>query len=126
MITQDKNHIPWNKNHIYIYIPPPRKPRMFSHQSYRYLTGNRQRHSERITLLWVWFLNVLDNVPMDLKYACRQYFTCTKSIRSDGHCNFLLYISYKTTILQTLFQSQFSFGFDDTFTNRSENVCIFL
>ena len=37
VITQDKNHIPWNKTHI----PTPR--------SYRSLTGKRQRHSERIT-----------------------------------------------------------------------------
>ena len=48
VITQDKNHIPWNKNHI----PPPRKPRGFSRQSYRSLTGKRQRHSERITCRW--------------------------------------------------------------------------
>jgi hypothetical protein len=27
-------------------------------------------------LLLMWFLNVWDNVPMDLKYACQQYFTC--------------------------------------------------
>jgi hypothetical protein len=27
-------------------------------------------------LLWMWFLNVWDNVTMDLKYACQQYFTC--------------------------------------------------
>jgi hypothetical protein len=29
-------------------------------------------------LLWIrmWFLNVWDNVPMDLKYVCQQYFTC--------------------------------------------------
>jgi hypothetical protein len=27
-------------------------------------------------LLWMWFLNVWDNVPMDLKYAYQQYFTC--------------------------------------------------
>jgi hypothetical protein len=27
-------------------------------------------------LLWMWFLNVWDNVPMDLKYICQQYFTC--------------------------------------------------
>jgi hypothetical protein len=31
VITQDKNHIPWNKYHI----PPLRKPRGFSCQSYR-------------------------------------------------------------------------------------------
>jgi hypothetical protein len=71
VITQDKNH-----------IPPRRKPRGFSRQSYRSLTGKLQRHSERITcrrplhLLWIWFLNVWDNVPMNLKYACQQYFTC--------------------------------------------------
>jgi hypothetical protein len=40
-----KNHIPWNKYHI----PPPWKSRGFSRQSYRSLTGKRQRHSERIT-----------------------------------------------------------------------------
>ena len=38
VIGQDKNH-----------IPPPRKPRGFTRQSYRSLTGKRQRHSERIT-----------------------------------------------------------------------------
>jgi hypothetical protein len=27
-------------------------------------------------LLWMWFLNIWDNVPMDLKYVCQQYFTC--------------------------------------------------
>jgi hypothetical protein len=27
-------------------------------------------------LLWMWLLNVWDNVPMDLKYVCQQYFTC--------------------------------------------------
>jgi hypothetical protein len=75
VITQDKNHIPWNKNHI----PSPRKPRGFSRHSYHSLTGKRQRHSERITcrrpLQWSqpksW-----DNVPLDLKYVCQQYFTC--------------------------------------------------
>ena len=75
VIIQDKSHIPWNKNHI----PPPRKPRRFSRQSYRSLTGKHQRHSERITcrrpLQWMWFLNVWDNVPVDLKYVCQQYFT---------------------------------------------------
>ena len=69
VIIQDKNH-----------IPPPRKPRGFSRQSYRSLTGKRQRHSERITcrrpLQWMWFLNVWDNVPVNLKYVCQQYFTC--------------------------------------------------
>jgi hypothetical protein len=82
LFITNKNHILWNKNHI----PPSRKPRGFSRQSYRSLTGKRQRHSERITcrwplqwpqLLWMWFLNVWDNVPMDLKYVCQQCFTCT-------------------------------------------------
>jgi hypothetical protein len=45
VITQDKNHIPWNKYHI----PSPRKPHGSSRQSYRSLTGKHQRHSERIT-----------------------------------------------------------------------------
>ena len=27
-------------------------------------------------LLWMWVLNVWDNVPMDLKYVCQQYLTC--------------------------------------------------
>jgi hypothetical protein len=35
------------------------------------LTGKRQKHWERITLLWMWFLNVGDNVPMDLKPSLR-------------------------------------------------------
>jgi hypothetical protein len=46
----------------------------FPHQSYHSLTGKHQRHSERITCrrpLPSW-----DNVPMDLKYVCQQYFTC--------------------------------------------------
>jgi hypothetical protein len=38
VITQDKNHIPWNKNHI----TPVWKPSGFSRQSYRSLTGKRQ------------------------------------------------------------------------------------
>ena len=67
--TQDKNHIPWNKNRI----PPPRTLRGFSRQSYRSLTGKCQRQSERI--ICIWCLNIRDNVLMDLKYACQQYFT---------------------------------------------------
>jgi hypothetical protein len=49
----------------------------FPRQSYRSLTGKRQRHSERITCKrpLQWFLNVWDNVLMDLKYVCQQYFT---------------------------------------------------
>ena len=36
-----------------------------------------------------------------------------------GHCNFLLYISYKTTIFQSIIPL---FDFDESFTNRRENV----
>jgi hypothetical protein len=79
VITQDKNH-----------ISPPRKPRGFSRQSYHSLTGKRQRHSENITCCGCGFLNVWDNVPMDLKYACQQYFTCM--------C-FLGFIRYNKTLI---------------------------
>ena len=41
-------------------------------QSYRFLTGKCQRHSKRI-IFW-------DNVPIDLKYVCQQYFTCMCSL----------------------------------------------
>ena len=41
-------------------------------------------------LLWMWFLNVWDNVPMDLKYVCQQYFTCM--------C-FLGFIRYNKTLI---------------------------
>jgi hypothetical protein len=33
-------------------------------------------HSRKALLLWMWFLNVWDNVPMYLKDVCQQYFTC--------------------------------------------------
>ena len=76
VIIQDKNNIPWNKNHI----PPTLKPHGYYCQSYRSLTGKRQRHSERIIcrrrLQWMWLLNVWDNVPVEFKYICQQYFTC--------------------------------------------------
>jgi hypothetical protein len=49
VITQDKNHIPWNKYHI----QPLRKPHRFSCQSYRSLTGKRQRPTKGIWYLWV-------------------------------------------------------------------------
>jgi hypothetical protein len=68
VITQNKNHIPWNKNHI----PPPRKPRGLFRQSYRSLTGKRRGtrnaslEGDRYNLLWNWFLNVWDNVRLDL------------------------------------------------------------
>jgi hypothetical protein len=46
-------------------------------------------------LLWMWFLNVWDNVPMDLKYACQQYFTCM--------C-FLGFIQYNKTFIACRFR----------------------
>jgi hypothetical protein len=46
-------------------------------------------------LLWMLFLNVWDNVPMDLIYACRQYFTCM--------C-FLGFIRYNKTFIACWFR----------------------
>ena len=43
-----------------------------------------------------------------------------------GHCNVLLYISYKTTIFENIIPKSFLFDFDEIFTNRSENVRSFL
>ena len=64
VITQDKNHIPWNKNHI-----PP--------------LGSFAGFPARAIVLWQEdvrdtrnALHVGDKVPMDLKYVCQQYFTC--------------------------------------------------
>jgi hypothetical protein len=39
-------------------------------------TRNASLAGNRYNLLWMWFLNVWDNVPMDFKYVCQQYFTC--------------------------------------------------
>jgi hypothetical protein len=54
---------------------------------YRSLTGKRQRHSERIIcrrpLQWMWLLNVWDNVPVEFKYICQQYFTCMCFLEYD-------------------------------------------
>ena len=92
MITQDKNHIPWNKNHI----PPPRKPRWFSPPDLSFFDRKTSEAlgthhlQETVTMLWMWFLNVWDNVPMDLKYVCQQYFTCM--------C-FLDFIRYNKTLI---------------------------
>jgi hypothetical protein len=96
MITQDKNH-----------IPPPRMPHWFSRQSYRSLTGNRQRHSERITCRkpLQWFLNVWDNVPMNLKYVCQQYFTC---MCLNSVFSFLLNIYYLSLHQYYMLNSVFS------------------
>ena len=67
-----------------------RKPGGFSLQIYRSLTGKRQRYSERIICRrpLMWFLNIWDNFPMDLKYVCQQYFTC-----------FLGFIRYNKTFI---------------------------
>ena len=98
MITQDKNHIPWNKYHI----SPSRKPRGFSRQSYRSFDrktsealGTHHLQATVTMLLWMWFLNVWDNVPMDLKYVCQQYFTCM--------C-FLGFIRYNKTFIACRFR----------------------
>jgi hypothetical protein len=55
-------------------------------------------------LLWMWFLNVWDNVPMDLKYVCQQYFTCM--------C-FLGFIWYNKTFLSCGFRK-----YENVFTHE--------
>ena len=62
MITQDKNH-----------IPPLRKPPDLSFFD-RKTTEALGTHHLNATVT-MWFLNIWDNVPMDLKYVCQQYFT---------------------------------------------------
>ena len=83
MITQDKNHIPWNTNHI------PARVIVLWQENVRG-TRNASLADDRYNLLWMWFLNVWDNVPMDLKYAYQQYFTCM--------C-FLGFIKYNKTFI---------------------------
>jgi hypothetical protein len=55
-----------------------------------------------------------------------QYFELSYMYRDVqkvfGHYNFLLNISYKTTIFKNII-SQFLFDFDDIFTDRSEDAC---
>ena len=53
-------------------------------------TRNASLADDYYNLLWMWFLNVWDNVPMDLKYAYQQYFTCM--------C-FLGFIQYNKTFI---------------------------
>jgi hypothetical protein len=71
VITQDQNHIPWNKNHM-------RRPRGFSRRRYRSFDRKTSEalgtHHLQATVT-MWFLNIWDNVPMDLEYVCQQYFT---------------------------------------------------
>ena len=57
-------------------------------------------------LLWMWFLNVWDNVPMDLKYIyiCQQYFTCM--------C-FLGFIRYNKTFIACGFRK-----YENLFTHK--------
>jgi hypothetical protein len=70
VITQVKNHIPWNKNHI----PPPRVfPLELSFIDRKTSVALGTHHLQATVTMW--FLNIWDNVPMDLKYACQQYFT---------------------------------------------------
>jgi hypothetical protein len=58
-------------------------------------TRNTWLADDRCSLLWMWFLNVWDNVPMDLKYVCQQYFTCM--------C-FLGFIRYNKTFIACEFR----------------------
>ena len=55
-------------------------------------------------LLWMWFLNVRDNVPMNLKYVCQQYFTCM--------C-FLGFIRYNKTFIAYRFRK-----YENSFTHE--------
>jgi hypothetical protein len=55
------------------------------------LAGDRCRKA----LLWMWISNVWDNVPIDLKYVCQQYFTCM--------C-FLDFIRYYKTFIECRFR----------------------
>ena len=54
-------------------------------------------------LLWMWFLNVWDNVPMNLKYACQQYFSVC----------FLGFISYNKTFIPCGFRK-----YENVFTHE--------
>ena len=70
MIIQDTNHIPWNKNHI----PPPRIfPPELSFFDRKTSEAFGMHHLQ--ATITMWSLNIWDNVPMDLKYVCQQYFT---------------------------------------------------
>jgi hypothetical protein len=69
-------------------------------------------------LLWMWFLNFCDNVPMDLKYVCQQYFTCM--------C-FLGFIRYNKTFIACGFrkyENVFTLGKYDT-RDSGEYIFIF-
>ena len=67
-------------------------------------------------------LYIYKNVPMSVTKTMR-YRDVPKVF---GHCDFLLYISCKTTFfLKTLFQSRLLFDFDDLFTNKNRIKCSF-
>ena len=61
------------------------------------LAGDRYNgHSRKALVLWVWFLNVWDNVPMDLRYVCQQHFACMY---------FLGFIRYNKTFMACEFRN---------------------
>ena len=68
------------------------------------------RNSERIILqatVTMWFLNIWDNVPMDLEYVCQQYFT---------YMCFLCFIQYNKTFIACGYRKyEILFGEYDTF-----------
>ena len=122
MITQDKNHIPWNKYHI----PPLRKPHGFSRQSYRSLTGKGQRHSERIPLASDRYNVVVDVVFKCLRqrsnglklclpaviYMCMCFLGFIRYNKTFIACGFRKYEIYSPTSI--IFPSGVAFGKNDT------------
>ena len=61
MATQDKNHIPWNKYHI-----PPRRKLSFFDRKTSEAHGTNHLQATVTMLLWMWFLNVWDNILLGL------------------------------------------------------------
>ena len=59
---------------------------------------------DHYNLLWMWFLNVWGNVPMDLKHVCQQYFTCMR---------FLGFIRYNKTFIACGFRK-----YENVFTHE--------
>ena len=75
---------------------------------------------------------VLDNIVLNLERKCNNehqfttiMLTFSRAIgfrdvqKVFGHCDFLLYISYKTTFLKNIIPSRLLFDFDDFFTNKN-------
>ena len=85
MITQDKNHISWNKKASRVFSPElsffdsKTSEALGTHHLQATVTMARLFSlgywSWIFLLLWIRFLNIWDNVPMDLEYVCQQYFT---------------------------------------------------